>query len=57
MPFPQIYLLEGRTEVQKKAVIKKVTRALVEAVGAPKKKESAPRNRPFARRHRRPALA
>ena len=35
MPFAQIYLLEGRTEEQKRAVIEKVTQALVEAVGAP----------------------
>ncbi|MCP5266934.1 MAG: 4-oxalocrotonate tautomerase family protein [Burkholderiaceae bacterium] len=36
MPFAQIYMLEGRTEEQKKAVIEKVTQALTEAVGAPK---------------------
>lgn len=36
MPFAQIYMLEGRTEDQKRAVIEKVTQALVEAVGAPK---------------------
>lgn len=35
MPFAQIYMLEGRSEAQKRAVIEKVTRALVEAVGAP----------------------
>ena len=35
MPFAQIYMLEGRTEEQKRAVIEKVTRALVEAVDAP----------------------
>jgi 4-oxalocrotonate tautomerase len=35
MPFAQIYLLEGRTDEQKRAVIEKVTQALVEAVGAP----------------------
>ncbi len=35
MPFAQIYMLEGRTEEQKKAVIEKVTQALVEAVDAP----------------------
>ncbi len=35
MPFAQIYLIEGRTAEQKKAVIEKVTQALVEAVGAP----------------------
>jgi hypothetical protein len=32
MPFAQIYMLEGRTEEQKKAVIEKVTQALVDAV-------------------------
>ena len=36
MPFAQIYLMEGRTEDQKRAVIEKVTAALVDAVGAPK---------------------
>jgi 4-oxalocrotonate tautomerase len=36
MPFAQIYLLEGRSEEQKKAVIEKVTQALVEALDAPK---------------------
>jgi 4-oxalocrotonate tautomerase len=36
MPFAQIYMLEGRTPEQKKAVIEKVTQALMEAVGAPK---------------------
>lgn len=35
MPFAQIYLLEGRTEDQKRAVIEKVTKALQEAVDAP----------------------
>ena len=35
MPFAQIYMLEGRTEAQKKAVNEKVTQALVDAVGAP----------------------
>ena len=35
MPFAQIYLLEGRTEEQKRAVVQKVTAALVEALGAP----------------------
>lgn len=36
MPFAQIYMLEGRTAEQKKAVIEKVTAALHEAIGAPK---------------------
>jgi 4-oxalocrotonate tautomerase len=36
MPFAQIYMLEGRTAEQKRAVIEKVTAALIEAVGAPK---------------------
>lgn len=35
MPIAQIYLLEGRTEEQKAAVIEKVTHALSEAAGAP----------------------
>lgn len=35
MPLAQIYMLEGRTEEQKKAVIEKVTKALQEAVDAP----------------------
>ena len=36
MPFAQIYMIEGRTEDQKRAVIDKVSTALVEATGAPK---------------------
>lgn len=36
MPFAQIYLIEGRTTEQKRAVIEKVTAALCEAVDAPK---------------------
>lgn len=36
MPFAQIYLLEGRSEAQKRALIEKVTQAIVEAVDAPK---------------------
>lgn len=35
MPFAQIYLIEGRSEDQKRAVIEKVTQALSEATGAP----------------------
>lgn len=35
MPFVQVYLLEGRSEEQKKIVIEKLTLAMVEAVGAP----------------------
>jgi 4-oxalocrotonate tautomerase len=35
MPFAQIYMVEGRTEDQKRAVIEKVSAALVEATGAP----------------------
>jgi 4-oxalocrotonate tautomerase len=35
MPFAQIYMLEGRSDDQKKAVIEKVSQALVEATGAP----------------------
>jgi 4-oxalocrotonate tautomerase len=36
MPFAQIYLMEGRSDEQKAAVIEKVTDALIEAVGAPR---------------------
>ena len=36
MPIAQIYLMEGRTEDQKRALIEKVTLAIVEAVAAPK---------------------
>lgn len=36
MPFAQIYMLEGRTEDQKRSVIAKVTDALVEALDAPR---------------------
>ena len=35
MPFAQIYLIEGRSEDMKRAVIEKVSAALVEATGAP----------------------
>ena len=35
MPFAQIYMIEGRTEEQKRAVIEKVSAALVEDTGAP----------------------
>ena len=35
MPFAQIYMIEGRTEEQKRAVIEKVSAALVEATGMP----------------------
>lgn len=35
MPFAQIYMLEGRDEEKKRAVIEKVTQALHEAVDAP----------------------
>ena len=35
MPFAQISIIEGRTEEQKRAVIEKVSAALVEATGAP----------------------
>ena len=36
MPFAQIYLLEGRTEEQKRQLIQKVTDAIVEAIDAPR---------------------
>lgn len=35
MPFVQIFLLEGRSEEQKRDVIEKVTNAVCEAVNAP----------------------
>ncbi|MBH1965421.1 MAG: 4-oxalocrotonate tautomerase family protein [Comamonadaceae bacterium] len=35
MPFAQIYMLEGRSKEQKRAVIEKVTQALVDAIDAP----------------------
>ena len=35
MPFAQLYILEGRTEEQKRTAIEKVTQALVEAFDAP----------------------
>ena len=35
MPFAQIYLLEGRTEEQKRAVIEEVSAALTRALDAP----------------------
>ncbi|WP_153162998.1 2-hydroxymuconate tautomerase [Zoogloea oryzae] len=34
MPFAQLFLIEGRSEEQKRAVIENVTQALEEAVGA-----------------------
>jgi 4-oxalocrotonate tautomerase len=36
MPFAQIYILEGSTEEQKRAVIEKMRQAMVDAVGAPR---------------------
>jgi 4-oxalocrotonate tautomerase len=36
MPFANVFMLEGRTDEQKKAVIEKVTDALVEALDAPR---------------------
>lgn len=35
MPITQIYLMEGRSDDQKKTVIEKVTRALQEALDVP----------------------
>lgn len=35
MPFAQIYLIEGRSDEQKKVLIEKVSAAMSEAVGAP----------------------
>jgi len=36
MPLAHIYILEGRSDEQKRAVIDKTTQALHEALGAPK---------------------
>jgi 4-oxalocrotonate tautomerase len=36
MPLAHIYIMEGRSVEQKRAVIEKVTQALHEALGAPK---------------------
>jgi 4-oxalocrotonate tautomerase len=36
MPLAHIYMLQGRTDEQKKAVIEKVTQAIMEAVSAPR---------------------
>jgi 4-oxalocrotonate tautomerase len=33
MPFAQLYIAEGRTDEQKKQLIKKVTQAFVDALG------------------------
>jgi 4-oxalocrotonate tautomerase family enzyme len=35
MPIVQVELLEGRTTEQKRALVEKVTQAVVESVGAP----------------------
>jgi 4-oxalocrotonate tautomerase len=40
MPLAQIYMLQGRTDEQKKAVIEKVTQAIMEAVSAPRENVS-----------------
>jgi 4-oxalocrotonate tautomerase len=37
MPFAQVYMIEGRTEEQKRALIEKVTQALVEASARPRR--------------------
>jgi 4-oxalocrotonate tautomerase len=42
MPFAQIYLMVGRTEERKRAVIENVTTALSEAVGAPRENIRVP---------------
>ena len=36
MPIAQVFMIEGRSDDQKRAVIEKVSAALVEATGAPK---------------------
>ena len=55
MPFAQIYMIEGRTEEQKRAVIEKVTQALVEASGAPGDQRARldPRDAEGGKRYRR----
>ncbi|MBV2180641.1 MAG: 4-oxalocrotonate tautomerase family protein [Castellaniella sp.] len=35
MPFVQVYMLEGRTEEQKKVMFQKMTDVLVETLGVP----------------------
>lgn len=41
MPFAQIYLIEGRSEEHKRALIEGITDAIVEAVGALKARDSS----------------
>ena len=36
MPIAHVYIVEGRTDEQKRAVIEKITDALCEAVAAPR---------------------
>lgn len=36
MPFANVFMMEGRTEEQKKVLIEKVTDALEEALGSPR---------------------
>ena len=36
MPFAQVYLVEGQTAQEKRAVIANITQALQDAVGAPR---------------------
>jgi 4-oxalocrotonate tautomerase len=36
MPLAHVFMLQGRTDEQKKAVIEKVTQAIMEAVSAPR---------------------
>jgi 4-oxalocrotonate tautomerase len=38
MPYVTVKMLEGRTEEQKKALVEKVTQAVVETTGATKEK-------------------
>ena len=38
MPIVQVELLEGRTVAQKRALVEKVTQAIVESLGAPAEK-------------------
>jgi 4-oxalocrotonate tautomerase len=38
MPLAQIYMIQGRTDEQKKAVIEKVTQAIVDALSVPQER-------------------
>lgn len=40
MPIITVKMLEGRTDEQKKALVEKITEAVVESIGAPKESVS-----------------